>query len=136
MEKTVGAQSARKVQKTSKVEYLIVGTVVFAVLMLIVYNYMQVAAMTVDASALKKELLELQSQENALRAKQEQIFNLADVESMARGQLGMIKLDKSQITYIEATNPDVVNIVDNKKDLPAIVEGALKTFNIVVEYLN
>ena len=136
MEKTMGAPSARKVHKTSKVEFIIVGAVIFAVLMLIVYNYMQVAAMTVEASSLKKELESLQSDENALRAKQEQIFNLADIESMARGQLGMIKLDKSQITYIESANPDVVNIVDSKKDLPAIVEGALKTFNIVVEYLN
>ena len=138
MEKTV--RTNRKDRQSSvigsKIEYVIVGLCVFAVLMFIVSNYVELSTLATENSRLKDDLEMLMDAEKTLQAKQEQAFNLEDIENTAKNELGMIKLDKSQICYIELQSPDKLSTAKADEEVPQIVENAIRGLNIVVEYLN
>jgi hypothetical protein len=49
----------------------------------------------------------------------------------------MVKLDNTQLEYIDIKKPDHIEIMNNKnRDLPKIFSSFIKSFNVVVEYLN
>ena len=110
--------------------------VVFAALLVIVFNYMKVTELTRQNADLKAQLEELESDGNALDAKKEQIFNLTYVEDRAKNALGMMKSDKSQLEYVDLSEGDSVEIPEEETQYPAFLRGLIKSFNAVVEYLN
>lgn len=137
MEKSV--RTNRKDKQMSigtRIEYIIVGLCVFAVLMFIVSNYVELSQLSTENSRLKDELAELADMEKSLNAKQEQLFNLEDIEEKAKNELGMIKMDKSQICYLELQSPDKLSTASADEEVPQIVQSAIRGLNIVVEYLN
>ena len=74
--------------------------------------------------------------ENTLNAKKEQIYNLPYVEEYARDVLGMVKLDKSQVEYVELSNPEVMTVRQEAEYSSAFLSGLAKSFNVILEYLN
>ena len=137
MEKSVRTNRKEKQMSLgSKIEYAIVGLCVFAVLMFIVSNYVELSQLATENSRLKEELAQLVDMEKTLEAKQEQIFNLEEIENKAKNELGMIKMDKSQICYLELQSPDKLSTANANEEVPQIVQNAIRGLNIVVEYLN
>ena len=91
MEKSVRNNRKEKQMSTlAKIEYFVVGLCVFAVLMFIVSNYVELSQLATENSRLKDELAQLVDMEKTLEAKQEQIFNLEEIENKAKNDLGMI----------------------------------------------
>ena len=137
MEKSVRNNRKEKQMSTlAKIEYFVVGLCVFAVLMFIVSNYVELSQLATENSRLKDELAQLVDMEKTLEAKQEQIFNLEEIENKAKNDLGMIKMDKSQIYYLELQSPDKLSTANSDEEVPQIVQNAIRGLNIVVEYLN
>jgi cell division protein FtsB len=137
MEKSVRNNRKEKQMSTlAKIEYFVVGLCVFAVLMFIVSNYVELSQLATENSRLKDELAQLVDMEKTLEAKQEQIFNLEEIENKAKNDLGMIKMDKSQICYLELQSPDKLSTANSDEEVPQIVQNAIRGLNIVVEYLN
>ena len=119
------------------VKYGLMAACVFAMLMCMLTSYSKVAQLTVEADKMRTQLAELKSDANALDAKKEQRFNLEYVEDVAVNQLGMVKQDKNQITYIAISNPEKITIAAGAgSDSSGIVAAIVKSFNAVVEYLN
>lgn len=116
-------------------KYMAICCAVFAVLCVIVFNYMRVTELTNQNSKIRTELAQLQSDENALNAKKEQIFNLSYVEDRAKNALGMVKMDKSQASYLDLSQGDAVVLNEGKGNAPAFITGIFKAFNAVVEYI-
>lgn len=124
-------------KKTPYFKYITMCVCVFATAMCILTSYNRVNELTTAAAALEDQLIELESTANALNAKKEQRFNLAYVEEVAVNELGMVKLDKNQITYVAITNPEKITIAaEDTESTPGLVAGIVKSFNAVVEYLN
>ena len=48
----------------------------------------------------------------------------------------MVKLDQSQIQYIELTSPEKLKTAEDDETVPKIVEQAISKLIIIVEYLN
>ena len=137
MEKSVRNNRKEKQMSTlAKIEYFVVGLCVFAVLMFIVSNYVELSQLATENSRLKDELAQLVDMEKTLEAKQEQIFNLEEIENNENNDLGMIKMDKSQICYLELQSPDKLSTANSDEEVPQIVQNAIRGLNIVVEYLN
>ena len=59
-------------------------------------------------------------------------MSLRNVESYAEDVLGLKKLDKSQIVYIQIQNEDVVQVVDSKENIFVSIK---EKFNSIIEYL-
>jgi len=117
-------------------KYAVIFGCVFAVLAGIIASYMTVAELTVQNDRLKSQIAMLESDENALNAKKEQIYNLPYVEEYARDVLGMVKLDKSQVEYVELSNPEVMTVRQEEEYSSAFLSGLAKSFNVILEYLN
>ena len=122
-------------------KYAVILACVFAVALGIVASYMRLAAVNLENARLRQQITELTSDENALNAKKEQLYNLAYVEDYARNVLGMVKLDKSQVHYVEMDSGDRMVLaeasVSGGGDQGAsLLDRLAKTFSTVLEYLN
>ena len=139
----VSAQQIRSIQgrKTEKaklpyIKYGIIAVCVFAVLATVVFFNMQVAELTAQNGALKAQLSELKDQEQFLNAKKERMYNLSYVEDYAKNVLGMVKLDKADINYVELSGAEKVSAAAPVQNDSQVLAGISRTFNVVLEYLN
>ncbi len=114
-------------------KYVVIFSCIFAVAVLILSGYTRLTELTAQNTDLKEELSELQSQENALNAKKEQIYNLSYIEERAQ-DMGMVKQDSAQITYVDLSNPERSTMAEEGEE-PPVLSGLIRTFNAVVEYL-
>ncbi|MEA5038891.1 MAG: cell division protein FtsL [Clostridiaceae bacterium] len=118
-------------------KYFVVMTCVFTVLLAVVFSYMQLAQLTNQNDKLRTQIADLQSEENALSAKKEQIYNLAYVEDYAKNVLGMVKLDKSQIVYVDLRQDDQMIVAKASESRGAqFWKDIVRSFSAVLEYLN
>ncbi len=75
-------------------------------LFLIVYSYMQISVFNVEASALQAELKVLDNEEKELQKKLDSHIDFATIEAQAVQELGLVKLDSSQIIGIDLSGED------------------------------
>lgn len=117
--------------------YGLMTAAVFIMLISMLTGYSKVAQLTVEADRLRSQLEELRSDGDALNAKREQRFNLEYVEWMAVNKLGMVKQDKSQITYLATSNPEKITIAaQEEENQTGLMAGLTKGLNVVMEYLD
>ena len=62
-------------------------------------------------------------------------MNMDEVEQYATDTLGMVKLDNSQIEYVELTNPDLVTVADDSMTLRGLWSALAALFSALVEYI-
>lgn len=122
-------------------KYLVILACVFAVALTIVANYMQLATINLENAKMRQEITRLKDDQNALNAKKEQIYNLAYVEDYAENVLGMVKLDKSQVHYMEMDTGDQMILAAASMEQSGgqqadIISRLAQTFSVVLEYLN
>ncbi len=140
---SVSAHQIRSIQgkKTEKarvpyIKYGMIAVCVFAVLAAVVFFNMQAAELASQNGRLKAELAELKDQEQFLNAKKERMYNLTYVEDYAKNVLGMVKLDKADINYVELSLDERVSAAVPEQQNSELLGGIARTFNIVLEYLN
>ena len=112
-------------------KYAVILACVFAVALGIVASYMRLAAVNLENARLRQQITELKSDENALNAKKEQLYNV----------LGMVKMDKSQVHYVEMDSGDRMVLAEASvsgggEQGASLLDRLAKTFSTVLEYLN
>ena len=128
-----------KTQAVPYGKYAAIIACVFAVALVIVSSYMQLASINLQNAKMRQEIARLQGEENTLNAKKEQMYNLSYVEDYAENKLGMVKLDKSQVNYVEMDTGDRM-VVAAAAAQPAQAGGQMmdllsQAFSAVLEYL-
>lgn len=123
-------------------KYALILTGVFVVLIGIVASYMHLTVMNMENTKLRQDIAAMAGDINALNAKKEQIYNLTYVEDYAKNQLGMVKMDKSQVSYLEMDTGDRMMVAEAAVS-PELTQagGGLLTrltegLRTVLEYLN
>lgn len=101
----------------------------------ILFCQMQLTQLTAEASEQSDLLSELQSENVSLTTKQMNSMNMDEVEQYATDTLGMVKLDNSQIEYVELTNPDLVTVADDSMTLHGLWSALAARFSALVEYI-
>ena len=115
---------------------------VFAVALVIVSGYMQLAAVNLENAKMRQEITRLKDEQNALNAKKEQMYNLSYVEDYAENKLGMVKLDKSQVHYMEMDSGSHMVLAAAAPGGDTATRGAdlmsrlAQSFSAVLEYLS
>ena len=123
-------------------KYAVILACVFAVALAIVAGYMQLAAINLENAKMRQEIASLKDDQNALNAKKEQMYNLSYVEDYAENVLGMVKLDKSQVHYMEMDTGDrmilagTASASDTAEASAGLLSRLAQTFSAVLEYLN
>lgn len=120
-------------------KYAVMIACVFAVALVIVSSYMQLASINLENAKMRQEIAKLQDEEHALNAKKEQMYNLSYVEDYAENKLGMVKLDKSQVNYVEMDTGDRM-VLAAAAAQPEQAGGQMldvlsQAFSAVLEYL-
>ena len=90
---------------------------------------------TIDNKNTEKELAQIIDENETLCAKIDSKNSIANVEEIAVGELGMIKLQEYQIHYVNLAEDDSVEIAD-ESDGRSFFDGIVASFNILLEYLN
>ena len=90
---------------------------------------------TIDNKNTEKELAQIIDENETLCAKIDSKNSIANVEEIAVGELGMIKLQEYQIHYVNLAQDDSVEIAD-ESDGRSFFDGIVASFNILLEYLN
>ncbi len=117
-----------------KVVKPLTGTILaFALAMGMIYGKVELSRITNEQSELKSELAQLQENNLSLESELESKTSIVKVEEYAENVLGLIKLDKSQIEYIEIENKNKIE-VDEEKD-ESFIESVKKWFDGVLEYI-
>lgn len=101
----------------------------------ILFCQMQLTQLTAEVSAQTDRLDELTAESVSLSSKQAHSMDMTQVEEYAVQNLGMVKMDSSQIEYIELVNPDSVTVAESGVSLDALFAGLARSFSAVVEYI-
>lgn len=101
----------------------------------ILFCQMQLTELSAEVGEQNDRLNELSAENVSLTTKQMNSMNMDEVEEYAVNNLGMVKMDNSQIEYVELTNPDTVTVADNGMSLGSLFAGLARSFSAIVEYI-
>lgn len=142
--KTLDKRKGRKKRREGRVPLHIMKTITFhqalALVIVaitavsIVYNYMVLTQLTDQASQKKQQLEDLNSEYTYLETKGENMYTLSDIEEYARQKLNMIKMDSSQVEYIELSNPDQIEVSNSAQGVSGTVSLIAKGFHAIWDY--
>ena len=137
VESVPAKQQARAAKKRRLVTPLRAAAVLMmAVLCLaMVYSNMQLTELTSDISAREASLAELQSTTVSLTTKREETYSTAYIEDYAQNVLGMVKVDASQMEYVELSNPERIEVTGTGASVSGAVGSLVRGFTAVLEYL-
>ncbi|MCD7800071.1 MAG: hypothetical protein LUG94_02530 [Ruminococcus sp.] len=121
-----------KSKKHTNLGITICALVVTILLFVMIYGKVQVSALYTQISQEKQAVEILESENVRMQSEIEGNMSLKNVESYAEDVLGLKKLDKSQIVYIQIQNEDVVQVVDSEENIFVSIK---EKFNSIIEYL-
>lgn len=101
---------------------------------MMLYSNMNLTRLTKEIGEQETALEQVQSEYVSLKARKEQTLSISYVENYAQNELGMVKMDPSQIEYIEMTKPEVTEVSDTTK-LGDAAANLMRGFTAVLEYL-
>lgn len=119
-------------KKHTNLGIVVCGLVVTILLFVMIYGKVQVSALYTQISQERETVEILESENVRMQSQIEGNMSLKNVESYAEDVLGLKKLDKSQIVYIQIQNEDVVQVVDTQDNIFVSIK---EKFNSVIEYL-
>lgn len=99
-----------------------------------IYNDVQINELTAKTTNLKSELKQLQNEKTKLNVSLEKRTDLKEIELRAQTELGLIKVNKSQVEYISLPSEDKIEFDDTTSD--GIISQALRQFSIILEFLS
>ena len=101
----------------------------------ILFCQMQLTQLTAEVSDQNETLSELTAENVSLNTKRVNSMSIDEVEEYAANELGMVKMDNSQIEYVELTNPDSVTVANSGASLDTLFAGLARSFSAIVEYI-
>lgn len=105
----------------------------------LVVSSVQLNDVTREIRVCKREIEELKSDEKKLEVDMEKKLNLRNIEDAAKNELGLSKIEKSQIHYVSIVSDDKIQLANKEKDESAVgnaLSSLVKSFNILLEYLS
>lgn len=111
------------------------AVLVVSLCMTLLYHQMHLTRLTKEIGEQKASLQNLQSEYVSLKTRQEQALSISYVEDYAQKKLGMVKIDPSQIKYIEMVNPEMTEVSNVGTTLGDAVAGLMRSFTAALEYL-
>lgn len=129
-------QAVKQVAHIPYLKYAAIGLCVFAVLLAILSSYTMITELAYQNSDLRDEIETLRGENKGLQAKKEQMYNLTFVEQYAQSELGMVKMEQSDISYVDLSNPETMLVGSGEVNaLPAWLTTLSGYLQAIVEYL-
>lgn len=110
-----------------------VGLFAFALMCALVYGKVELSRITNEQSELMAQLAQLEENNQSLESELESKTSLVKVEDYAENELGLVKLDKSQIEYVEIESENVIEVIEKEDD--SVWSSIKSWFDGVLEYI-
>lgn len=94
----------------SKIAWGILMVIAMTLMGSLIYGRVEISRLYNERAGLEKELSQLQNENVGMQSEIAERMNMTKVEEYARNDLGLQKLDKSQIEYIEVETPSVAEV--------------------------
>ncbi|MBQ8624280.1 MAG: hypothetical protein IJ424_07940 [Oscillospiraceae bacterium] len=121
------------VRRESSFKFFLKAALVLAILCAVLYGKVESNRLFNEISSLEAQLQALEAENITLAAKYESATSVKNVEDYAQNVLGLQKLDKAQIEYIELEGDTVIEVVEAKsRNVFVIIQG---WFADLCEYL-
>lgn len=111
-EKIRRKRSANKRRKfAANMKIVVAAIIVLALFSIMTYGRVELSKLYTDNTELQSQLTTLQNENISLESELAQKTGLTKVEDFAENQLGLQKLDKSQIEYVEIDEKTTAEVV-------------------------
>ncbi|WP_312643012.1 hypothetical protein [Hydrogenoanaerobacterium sp.] len=117
----------------SPVAVLFTAIIVVAITSLFIYNNVVLTEIGAQINTVAAEAAELESEHVRLQASLENKMSVKSIETSAENSLGLVKMDRSQIEYINLAPDDVVEVAEQDLANGNLVEQVVAK---IKEYLN
>ena len=121
----------KNIDKGSAIKIAVLAIVAMVLLFCVIYGKVQISDMYSQINNQKAYLSSEQSENARLKTELESYTSLKNIEEYAENVLGLEKLDKSQILYVDIQNADVVIIPENDDNIFVKIKNH---FNSIKEY--
>lgn len=111
----ISVKKNNAVRTQSASGFFITAITVVALAFAMLHGKVEINRLFGEITDLEDELKTIQSENLALAAEYESMTSLKNVEDYAQNVLGLKKLDKSQIQYIELPGNNVIEVVEEEK---------------------
>lgn len=106
---------------------------ILALLSAMIFGKVEISSLYAQRTELQTQLEQIQNENVSLESELAQKTNMTKVEEYAENELGLQKLDKSQIEYVEVDADNVAKIVQS--DDSNIFVKIKRWFNSALEYI-
>lgn len=125
--------NSNPVRQASPFSFFMRATLILAVLCAVLYGKVESNRLFNEITALEAQLAALETENITLAAEYEAATSVKNVEDYAQNVLGLQKLDKSQIEYVELSGDTVIEVVEaENRNIFVMIEG---WFADLCEYL-
>ncbi len=121
-----------KPRVSAAIKYTITGIVSGLLLLAIVFGRVELSKIYSEQSDLQAELSQLTEANMGLKSELDSKTGLSQVEEYAEKTLGLQKLDKSQVEYVEVKTDEVIESVKTDDNIFVAIK---KWFKNVLEYI-
>ncbi len=108
---------------------------VAAICVCLIYSQMLLTVETHKLSSCEADLKTLESEHVSLMSKYEQQYNAEYIADYAENTLGMVKLNNSQIEYIELAGEEGIEVSSSAPVTGGVVGSLVRGFTALLEYL-
>ena len=115
------------------IKFMIPCIIVGLLLCAMIYGKVQISGLCAEQTQLESELTELHNGNTSLESELAQKTSMTKVEEYAEKELGLVKLDKSQIEYVEVDSDAVASVIETKDR--SIFVKIKNWFASVLEYI-
>ena len=105
----------KAVKTQSTMGILISAAAVLVIMFAMLYGKVETNRLFGEVAELEQQLQSLEAENVALASEYESRTSLKNVEEYAQNTLGLQKLDKAQIEYVEFEGDSVIEVVDTEK---------------------
>lgn len=117
----------------AKAAWGILLTIAVTLMGSLIYGKVEISRLYNERAGLERELGQLQNENVSMQSEIAERMNMTKVEEYARDDLGLQKLDKSQIEYIEVETPSVAEVKEDNDD--DVFFRIKHWFNSLAEYI-
>lgn len=121
-----------KPKVSTAIKYTVTGSVAAMLLLAIVFGRVELSKIYSEQSDLQTELSQLTEANLGLKSELDSKTGLSQVEEYAEKTLGLQKLDKSQVEYVEVKTDEVIESVKTDDNIFVAIK---KWFKNVLEYI-
>ncbi len=112
---------------------------VFVLFASLVYNYTQINELTVDKNRMEREIVTLKEENAELAVQAERKLDLVAIEKIAESRLGMVKVKKADVQYIDLSQCASIQAEsaesENENSVENLLSSIAGSLSVILGYM-